>query len=91
MLCPKQLDIVGAIKKECFDCGEVDPTYINRSVVEKVQSSDEGFAAIEFEHFLCLFKRAASEWILNKYLVSSTTKRKNKRKEKNKAESGRTK
>ena len=51
MLWPKQLDIVGAIKKECFDCGEVDPTYINRSVFEKVQSSDKGFAAIEFEHF----------------------------------------
>ena len=69
----EQEDIVSTIKKICFDTQDIDPQHLDRSVVIDAQNKHRLFIHINEEHFFSLFKRAASEWILDQVLSNKKT------------------
>lgn len=80
MLWEDQSRTVETIKATCFDTQDIDPEHLDRSTVVKAQSKHKLFALVNEEHFFCLFKRAASEWILAQDELLSKKKEAEKKK-----------
>ena len=62
----QQEAIVERIKRTCFDSGDFDHFIYVLDHKSATQAQNSIRLLLDQGHFLCLFKRAASEWILNK-------------------------
>lgn len=76
-----QVVIVEQIKSLCFDTKQVDPEHIDKTIAIDTRRTLPVFTSIpniDEAHFFILFKRAASEYILDQDLRLSKKKKSDK-------------